>query len=132
MLKKYFIFQANEQIKRTDIANSKSNDLKNNIFSANIEMDNLKKYIEGDRLGKNNYILYFCDVNFFFFFLILLDTILLLNQYSNENKRIELKKALKTAKMILNGMKEANLTRKRMEIEGFLELVEIRINHFTN
>lgn len=69
---------------------------------------------------------------FFFFFLILLDTILLLNQYSNENKRIELKKALKTAKMILNGMKEANLTRKRMEIEGFLELVEIRINHFTN
>lgn len=34
--------------------------------------------------------------------------------------------------MILNGMKEANLTRKRMEIEGFLELVEIRINHFTN
>lgn len=68
MLKKYFIFQANEQVKRSDIANSKSNDLKNNIFSANIEMDNLKKYIEGDRLGKNNYILYFCDVNFFFFF----------------------------------------------------------------
>lgn len=30
--------------------------------------------------------------------------------------------------MILNGMKEANLTRKRMEIENFLELVEIRVN----
>ncbi|XP_061943056.1 laminin subunit alpha lam-3 isoform X4 [Apis cerana] len=86
---------ANEQAKRSDILNSKSNDLKNNIFSAKIEMENLKKYIE--------------------------DTILLLNQYSNENKRIELKKALKTAKMILNGMKEANLTRKRMEVERFLE-----------
>ncbi|KAG6795480.1 laminin subunit alpha-2 isoform X2 [Apis mellifera caucasica] len=85
---------ANEQVKRSDNLNSKSNDLKNNIFSAKIEMDNLKKYIE--------------------------DTILLLNQYSNENKRIELKKALKTAKMILNGMKEANLTRKRMEVESFL------------
>ncbi|XP_043794597.1 laminin subunit alpha-2 isoform X1 [Apis laboriosa] len=86
---------ANEQVKRSDTLNSKSNDLKNNIFSAKIEMDNLKKYIE--------------------------DTILLLNQYSSENKRIELKKALKTAKMILNGMKEANLTRKRMEIESFLD-----------
>lgn len=60
-------------------------------------------------------------------FRFLLDTILLLNQYSNENKRIELKKALKTAKMILNGMKEANLTRKRMEVESFLGLVETRV-----
>lgn len=49
---RYFIFQANEQVKRSDNLNSKSNDLKNNIFSAKIEMDNLKKYIEGDRLEK--------------------------------------------------------------------------------
>lgn len=113
-------------MKRSDNLNSKSNDLKNNIFSAKIEMDNLKKYIEGDRLEKKKKertpILYFID-NFRF----LLDTILLLNQYSNENKRIELKKALKTAKMILNGMKEANLTRKRMEVESFLGLVETRV-----
>lgn len=39
-------------MKRSDNLNSKSNDLKNNIFSAKIEMDNLKKYIEGDRLEK--------------------------------------------------------------------------------
>lgn len=38
-----------------------------------------------------------------------------------------MKKALKTAKMILNGMKEANLTRKRMEVESFLGLVETRV-----
>lgn len=68
LLKKYFIFQANEQVKRSDIANSKSNDLKNNIFSANIEMDNLKKYIEGDRLGKNKtrFIFYISVMLIFF------------------------------------------------------------------
>lgn len=129
---RYFIFQANEQAKRSDILNSKSNDLKNNIFSAKIEMENLKKYIEGDRLGEKKekkvaFQFYILSVTIIF---IVPDTILLLNQYSNENKRIELKKALKTAKMILNGMKEANLTRKRMEVERFLELVEIRINNY--
>lgn len=56
-------------------------------------------------------------------FFIFLDTITLLNQYTNENKRVEIKKALKTAKMILNGIKELNLAKKTMEIERFLELV---------
>ncbi|KAF3427281.1 LOW QUALITY PROTEIN: hypothetical protein E2986_11364, partial [Frieseomelitta varia] len=85
----------NEQAKRGDTLKSKTSDLENNIFSARIELDNLRKYIE--------------------------DTILLLDQYTNDNKRIEIKKALKMAKMILNGLKEVNLTKKTMEIESFLE-----------
>ncbi|XP_076751939.1 wing blister [Xylocopa sonorina] len=86
-----------EYAKEADTLQSKSNDLKNNIFSANIEMEKLRKDIE--------------------------DTVTLLNQYSNENKRIEIKKALKIATMILNNMKAANLPAKRMEIESFLETV---------
>ncbi|CAL7932952.1 unnamed protein product [Xylocopa violacea] len=88
---------ANEYAKEADTLQSKSNDLKNNVFSANIELENLRKDID--------------------------DTITLLNQYSNENKRIEIKKALKIATMILNNLKSANLPAKRMEIERFLENV---------
>ncbi|XP_076245323.1 wing blister [Calliopsis andreniformis] len=73
----------------------KSNDLNNNIHSAKIEVENLRKYIE--------------------------ETVFQLNQYSNDNKRIEIKKALKKAKMILNSLKSVNLSRKTMEIENFLE-----------
>nr|XP_012147088.1 PREDICTED: laminin subunit alpha-2 isoform X4 [Megachile rotundata]XP_012147089.1 PREDICTED: laminin subunit alpha-2 isoform X4 [Megachile rotundata] len=100
ILKKYaetLLKSANEYIKFGVTMKSKSNDLKNNIFSANIEMDNLKKYID--------------------------DTMLLLTQYNNDNKRIEIKKALKMAKMLLNGIKSVNLTKKTMEIENFLEEV---------
>nr|XP_034195684.1 laminin subunit alpha-1 isoform X1 [Osmia lignaria] len=86
---------ANEQVKQGDTFKSKSNDLKNNIFSAKIEMDNLKKYID--------------------------DTIQLLTQYNSDNKRIEIKKALKMAKLILNNLKSVHLTKKTMEIENFLE-----------
>ncbi|XP_053979211.1 laminin subunit alpha-1-like isoform X1 [Hylaeus volcanicus] len=86
---------ANEQAKQADTLQSKSNDLKNNLFSAKIEVDNLRKHID--------------------------ETILRLNQYSNDNKRIEIKKALKMAKMILNSLKAVNLTTKTMEIESFLE-----------
>ncbi|XP_050482872.1 laminin subunit alpha-1 isoform X2 [Bombus huntii] len=86
---------ANERALRADTVKSKTSDLENNIFSAKIEAENLRKYIE--------------------------DTITLLNQYTNENKRVEIKKALNTAKMILNGIKELNLAKKTMEIERFLE-----------
>ncbi|XP_043600424.1 laminin subunit alpha-1 isoform X4 [Bombus pyrosoma] len=86
---------ANERALRADTMKSKTSDLENNIFSAKIEADNVQKYIE--------------------------DTITLLNQYTNENKRVEIKKALKTAKMILNNIKELNLAKKTMEIERFLE-----------
>ncbi|XP_076178093.1 laminin subunit alpha-1-like [Ptiloglossa arizonensis] len=86
---------ANERAKRADTLKSRSNDLENNLYSAKIKMDNLRKYIE--------------------------ETILQLTQYSNDNKRIEIKKALKMAKMILNGLKTVNLTTKAMEIESFLE-----------
>ena len=41
------IFQTNEQAKRGDTLKSKTSDLENNIFSARIELDNLRKYIEG-------------------------------------------------------------------------------------
>ncbi|KZC04266.1 Laminin subunit alpha-1 [Dufourea novaeangliae] len=86
---------ANDEAKQADTLKSKSADLKNNIFSANIELENLRKYIN--------------------------ETVLQLTQYSNDNKRIEIKKALKMAKMILNSLKSVNLTRKTMEIENFLE-----------
>ncbi|CAK9806681.1 Laminin subunit alpha-1 [Anthophora quadrimaculata] len=86
---------ANEQAKRADTFKLKTSDLKNNMFSAKIELDNIRKYIE--------------------------DTIFFLNQYSNDSKKVEIKKALKMAKMILNSLKAVNLTKKTMEIEDFLE-----------
>lgn len=62
----FYFFQANEQVKRSDTLNSKSNDLKNNIFSAKIEMDNLKKYIEGrsKRKRKDAFQFYILSVIF--------------------------------------------------------------------
>ncbi|XP_017882648.2 laminin subunit alpha-1 [Ceratina calcarata] len=86
---------ANEYSKEANILKSRSSVLRNDVFSAKAELDDLRRYIE--------------------------DTILLLNQYSNDNRRIEIKKALKTAKMILNHLKSVNLSRKTMEIENFLE-----------
>ncbi|XP_076668102.1 wing blister isoform X2 [Andrena cerasifolii] len=86
---------ANQRAKHGSTLKTKSNDLKNNIFSAEIEMGNLRKYIE--------------------------DTVLQLTQYSNDSRRVEIKKALKMAKMIFNSLKSVNLTRKTMEIENFLE-----------
>lgn len=41
------IFQANERALRADTVKSKTSDLENNIFSAKIEAENLRKYIEG-------------------------------------------------------------------------------------
>ncbi|XP_076279706.1 wing blister isoform X1 [Lasioglossum baleicum] len=86
---------ANEQAKQADILKSKSDDLKNNMYSSKIEVENLRNFVK--------------------------DTVLQLTQYSNDNKRIEIKKALKMAKMILNSLKAVNLKRKTMEIENFLE-----------
>lgn len=43
----YIILQLNERAKHADILKSKSGDLKNNIFSAEIEISNLRKNIEG-------------------------------------------------------------------------------------
>lgn len=57
-----------------------------------------------------------------------LDTVLQLTRYSNDSRRVEIKKALKMAKMILNGLKSVNLTTKTMEIENFLELVFLLIS----
>ncbi|XP_078049382.1 wing blister isoform X1 [Augochlora pura] len=89
--------RVNEQAKQADTLKLKSDDLQNNIFSAKIDLENLRNYIR--------------------------DTVLQLRQYSNDNKRIEIKKALKMAKVILNGLKAVNLKKKTMEIENFLDEV---------
>nr|XP_031843946.1 laminin subunit alpha-1 isoform X2 [Nomia melanderi] len=86
---------ANEQAIQADTLKLKSDDFKNNIFSGKIEAENLKKFIQ--------------------------ETVYQLTQYSNDNKRVEIKKALKMAKMLLNNLKAVNLPRRTMEIENFLE-----------
>ncbi|KAG7199623.1 hypothetical protein KM043_014226 [Ampulex compressa] len=86
---------ANEHGKRADGLKLNSNDLSNNIYSANIESDKLKKLIE--------------------------DTISQLLHYGNESKRIEIKKALKTAKTILSNIKGVHLQKRTMEIQQFIE-----------
>ncbi|XP_029679159.1 laminin subunit alpha-1-like [Formica exsecta] len=83
--------------KYADTLKIKSGDLKNNIFTGKIMLNNIKKDIEG--------------------------TTSELNQYSNDNRRIEIKKALKTGKMILNHLKSVNIAQRVMEVENFLDAV---------
>lgn len=85
----------NKQAKYADTLKTKSGDLQNNVFTAKITLDNLRKDI-GDTTSE-------------------------LNQYSNDNKRIEIKKALKTAKMILNYLKSVDIARRTTEVENFLD-----------
>ncbi|KMQ97151.1 laminin subunit alpha-1 [Lasius niger] len=81
--------------KYADTLKIKSGDLKNNIFTGKIMLNNIKKDIE--------------------------DTTSELNQYSNDNRRIEIKKALKAGKMILNHLKSVNIAPRIMEVEDFLD-----------
>ncbi|XP_072763928.1 laminin subunit alpha-1 isoform X2 [Anoplolepis gracilipes] len=81
--------------KYADTLKIKSGDLKNNIFTGKIMLNNFKKDIE--------------------------DTTSQLNQYSNDNRRIEIKKALKTGKMILNHLKSVNIGQRITEVENFLD-----------
>nr|XP_012216711.1 PREDICTED: laminin subunit alpha-1-like [Linepithema humile] len=85
----------NQHAKYADTSRIKSNDLKNNIFTAKIELNKLRRDID--------------------------DTISQLNQYTNNNRKIEIKKALKTAKIILNHLKSVDITKKTMEVEDFLD-----------
>ncbi|XP_039307072.1 laminin subunit alpha-1 isoform X3 [Solenopsis invicta] len=85
----------NKLAKHADTLKTKSGDLKNNIFTAKIMLDNLRKNIG--------------------------DTTLELNQYSNDNRRIEIKKALKTAKSILNYLKSVDIASRTTEVENFLD-----------
>ncbi|XP_032674953.1 laminin subunit alpha-1 isoform X4 [Odontomachus brunneus] len=88
---------ANTYARQADTMKTRSSDLKNNIFSAMIEVEKLRKNIE--------------------------DTTLQLNQYSNDNKRIGIRKALKTGKMILNYLKSVDISKRTMEVEDFLDEV---------
>ncbi|XP_036145001.1 laminin subunit alpha-1 isoform X3 [Monomorium pharaonis] len=85
----------NKRAKYADTLKTQSGDLKNNIFTAKITLDNLKRNI-GDTTAE-------------------------LNQYSNDNRRIEIKKALKTAKSILNYLKSVDIARRTTEVENFLD-----------
>ncbi|KAL6255156.1 hypothetical protein P5V15_013489 [Pogonomyrmex californicus] len=85
----------NKQATHADMLKTKSGDLKNNVFTIKLMLDNLKR-----------------DIG---------DTISQLNQYSNDNRRIEIKKALKTAKMILNRLKSVDIAKKTTEVENFLD-----------
>ncbi|EFN76045.1 Laminin subunit alpha-1 [Harpegnathos saltator] len=87
----------NTYAKHADTLKTRSSDLKNNIFSAKIEVEKLRRKIE--------------------------DTILQLNQYSNDNRRIGIKKALKTGKMILSYLKSVDISKRTMEVEDFLDEV---------
>ncbi|KAL0132326.1 hypothetical protein PUN28_000249 [Cardiocondyla obscurior] len=85
----------NKNVKHADTLKTKSGDLKNNVFTGKIMLDNLRKNI-------NN-------------------TISQLHQYSNDNRKIEIKKALKTAKTILNYLKSVDIARRTTEVETFLD-----------
>ncbi|XP_066580920.1 laminin subunit alpha-1 [Prorops nasuta] len=85
----------NQVFHRANSLKSKSGDLKNNIISVSIELENNKNSIK--------------------------EIISALTHYANENKRIEVKKALKEARTILNNLKSVHLSKKTLEIEMFLE-----------
>ncbi|RLU21684.1 hypothetical protein DMN91_006060 [Ooceraea biroi] len=85
----------NKLAKHADTLQTESGDLRNNIFTAKLELDKLKKDIE--------------------------DTTSQLHQYSNDNRRIGIKKALKTGKMILNQLKSVDIAKRTMKVENFLD-----------
>ncbi|XP_014473559.1 PREDICTED: laminin subunit alpha-1 isoform X3 [Dinoponera quadriceps] len=88
---------ANIHARHADTLKTRSSDLKNNIFSSKIEIEKLHRNIK--------------------------DTISQLNQYSSDNKRIGIKKALKTGKMILSYLKSVDISKRTMEVEDFLDEV---------
>lgn len=119
----HFILQTNKCVKYADTLKLKSGDLKNNIFTGKIMLNNFKKDIEGITSVLITTEKFCRDINTTFnaIFFNFSDTISELNQYSNDNKRIEIKKALKTGKMILNHLKSVNIAQRIMEVENFLE-----------
>ncbi|XP_024867463.1 laminin subunit alpha-1 isoform X2 [Temnothorax curvispinosus] len=85
----------NKHAKHVGTLKTKSGDLRNNVFTAKVTLDNLRK-----------------DIG---------DTISELNHYSNDNRKIEIKKALKTAKTILNYLKSVDIAKRTTEVENFLD-----------
>ncbi|XP_077268130.1 wing blister isoform X1 [Temnothorax americanus] len=85
----------NKHAKHAGTLKTKSGDLRNNVFTAKVTLDNLRK-----------------DIG---------DTISELNQYSNDNRKIEIKKALKTAKTILNYLKSVDIAKRTTKVENFLD-----------
>ncbi|XP_035736479.1 laminin subunit alpha-1-like [Vespa mandarinia] len=89
---------ANDHANRGTLWKNKSNDLKNNIFSTQIEIRNLHERIE--------------------------DIISRLNSYGDDNKRVEIKKVLEMAKTILHDLKNVNLPKKTVKIQEFIKNTE--------
>lgn len=117
----HFNLQTSKCAKYADTLKIKSGDLKNNIFTGKIMLNNIKKDIEGITIRFN----YHCVLQYKYSFNAISsnfpDTTSELNQYSNDNRRIEIKKALKAGKMILNHLKSVNIAPRIMEVEDFLE-----------
>ncbi|XP_015607311.1 laminin subunit alpha-1 [Cephus cinctus] len=86
---------ANQLAERASILRSKSDDLKNNIYSTHIEIKHVKQQLE--------------------------DTMAQLSQYGDDDKKIEVKKALKEATAILNNLRTVNLSQKTKEIQAALD-----------
>ena len=122
----YFNLQMNKNAKYADTLKTKGGDLKNNVFTAKIMLDNLRKDIEG--LLSQKFVLFvviIITLQYKYFqnnlFSQTPGTTSELNQYSNDNRRIEIKKALKTAKTILNYLKSVDIAKRTTEVENFLE-----------
>lgn len=66
-----------------------------------------------------------CSINRYIYIHIYLsypsDTISRLNSYGDDNKRVEIKKALEMAKTILHDLKNVNLPKKTLKIEELIK-----------